>query len=58
MFFTILGWIGLFFGGFLLGILFIVLIKVRETRRKIASNISNKRNLLQYYNTTKQYINY
>ena len=48
MFFTVLGWICLFFAGLLLGVLFVVLTKVRETRSKIAKIISKKKSNYSY----------
>ena len=43
MILTILGWIGLFFAGFLLGLLFILLIKVKNTKRAIFRGLQERK---------------
>ena len=50
MFFTILGWVGLFFGGLLLGMFIILLIKVKKARKTIFKNVKKGNDRLCYKN--------
>ena len=45
MFLTILGWIGLFFAGILLGLFVVLLLKVKKTRKKISDKIEKKKSI-------------
>lgn len=46
MFFTILGWVGLFLGGFLLGVFIILLAKVRKTKKVIFTNVQKNKSVV------------
>lgn len=43
MFLTVLGWIALFFAGFLLGLLFILLLKIKRTKRAIFKGLQERK---------------
>ena len=45
MLLTILGWVGLFVGGFLVGLLVILLIKIKKTRKIISDKIEEKKGI-------------
>ena len=43
MFFTVLGWVAMFFAGFLLGLLLILLVKLKKTKKAIFNGLQHRK---------------